>query len=183
MRTQHLIIGSALLVFTASLAGHAAEDKDKPSETPKEESVVTYDSKAHGALQVKTVSQKTAHWFNVEQNGKAAYPAAAPLLNSTIELAPGEYLVSVNRTERKVTIEAGKKTVLWTGELVVEGPKGSGDFYAPFQGKDKKVTSAEPVLNSPLPLFAGTYTVKVFGSKSRDLGETAVKPGERTVLK
>src|SRR5262245_65703794 len=112
MRTKHLMIGSAMLLFAVSLAGLAAEDKAKSTEASKEESVAAYDSKTRGALQVKTVSERTSEWFVVEQNGKAAYPAAPPLLNGTLELAPGEYLVSVNRTQRKVTIEAGKKTTL-----------------------------------------------------------------------
>jgi len=182
MRTKHVVLGSTMLVFAVSLSGLAADEKK--SDAPKEESVVAFDSKTRGALEVRTVSENSNHWFRVEQNGKQAYPAAPPLLNSTIELAPGAYSVFVNRTERKVTLEAGKKTVLWTGELMVEAAKGSTDFYAPFQGKDKKVTTAEPVVNSPIPLFAGTYTVKVFSiQKTRDLGSAEVKPGQRTVLK
>jgi len=183
MRTKYLIFGSAMVVFTVSLAGLAAEDKEKP-EAPKEESVVAYESKTRGALQVRTVNAKSNEWFVVEKDGKRAFSGAPPLLNSSIELAPGDYVVSVNRTEHKITIDAGKKTVLWTGEVMVEGKKGSGDFYAPFQGKAKKLAAVEPLVNTPTALFAGKYTVTVFmGVKSKDLGDVEVKPGERTVLK
>jgi len=174
------------LMLLAFAAGHAAlggGDKDKPADAPKEESVVPYDGKTRGALQVNTVSEKTGEWFDVLQNGKRAFAGATPKLNTTIELAPGTYVVSVNRTERKVTIEVGKKTVLWTGELVVEGAKGSGDFYAPFQGKERKLANVQPVVNIPTALFAGKYTVKLFAGKTRDLGEVEVKAGKRTVLK
>jgi hypothetical protein len=173
-----------LLAFAAGNAAPPDGGKDKPAEEPKEESVVPYDSKTHGALQVNTVSEKTNEWFDVLQNGKRAFSGVPPLLNSKIELVPGAYVVRVNHTERKVTIEAGKKTVLLTGEVMVEGEKGSGDFYAPFQGKERKLAGVEPVVNTPTSLFAGKYTVKLFaGTKSKDLGEAEVKAGKRTVIK
>ena len=89
-------------------------------------------------------------------------------------------LVSVNRTERKVTIEAGKKTVLLTGELVVEAKKGTPGWYTPYQGEEAKVTAAPPLLNSPLALFPGKY--KVFyraggAGSAENLGEAEVKAG------
>ena len=110
-------------------------------------------------MEVKSVGEKTSDWFDVLQNGKRAFGGNPPLLNKTIELAPGAYVVRVNRTERKVTIEAGKKTVLLTGELVVEAKKGTPGWYTPYQGEEAKVTAAPPLLNSPLALFPGKYTV------------------------
>jgi hypothetical protein len=180
MHLSHSAFGLMLLAFAASHAPLGAADKDKPADAPKEESVVPYDSKTHGALQVNAVSEKTAEWFDVYQNGKRAVPAAPPKLNTTIELAPGAYVVSVNRTERKVTIEIGKKMILRTGELLV---KGKGGAWSPWQGKERKLTSAEPRVNDPLSLFAGKYTVKVFvaGQDSKELGPVEVKAGKRAV--
>ena len=156
------------------------------TEPAKEERVASYDSKTHGALQVKSVGEKTSDWFDVLQNGKRAFAGNPPLLNETIELAPGAYVVSVNRTERKVTIEAGKKTVLLTGELVVEAKKGTPGWYTPYQGEEAKVTAAPPLLNSPLALFPGKYTVFYRaggGGNAENLGEAEVKAGRKTVLK
>jgi hypothetical protein len=164
-------------------------DKDKvevapmPAEVPQEESVVPYESKTHGALQVLTIRENPSEWYSVSRNGNNAIPSAPPLLNSTVALVPGEYLVNVNHTLRKVIITLGKKTILWTGEVVVEGGRGSGDFYAPFQGKEKKLTSAEALVNHPTSLFAGKYTVMLWefpGSKTFD---AEVKAGKRTVIK
>ena len=56
-----------------------------------------------------SVSEMPVDWFDVLQNGKRPYSGSPRLLNSTLELAPGTYMVEVNRTKRKVTIEAGKK--------------------------------------------------------------------------
>jgi len=67
-------------------------------------------------------------------NGADGLVIAPKLLNTTLELAPGTYVVDVNKTQRKVTVEAGKKTVLWAGELVVEGKPATMAWYA-MQGK------------------------------------------------
>jgi hypothetical protein len=158
-------------------------DKELSAAAPNEESVVPYDSKTNGALQVMTLTKGSDTWFDVQQNGKRPFPNAPPLLNSTLEIAPGIYEVNVNHTHRKVTIAAGKKTVLWTGELmVVDGKKEKGGFYAPFQGDQKKVTTAEPLVNSSTPLFAGKYSVMFWGSVRKNLGEAEVKAGQLTRL-
>ena len=186
MSISRPVFGLMLLAFIAGHAALAGGDKGKPAEAPKEESVVPHESKTHGALQVKSVGEKTSDWFDVLQNGKRAFGGNPPLLNETIELAPGAYVVSVNRTERKVTIEAGKKTVLLTGELVVEAKKGTPGWYTPYQGKEAKVAAAPPLLNSPIALFAGKFTVFYRESgiaEPVDLGEAEVKAGHRTVLK
>jgi hypothetical protein len=174
--------GMLLLLFTADEGRLRGADRDKSSDAPKEENAVAYDSKTRGALQVNTVSEKTGEWFDVLQDGKNVISGAPQKLNTTVELAPGAYVVRVNRTERKISIEAGKKTVLLTGELVVQGPEGSSDFYA-LNGKEKMLASAEPVVNSPTALFAGKYTVTLFGKKPKDLGEAEVIVGKRTVVK
>nr|UXE44400.1 hypothetical protein Hi04_10k_c2220_00034 [uncultured bacterium] len=176
------VFASMLPVLAAAEACYAAGEKDKPTEPPKEQNVVAHDSKSKGALQVNTVNKKSSEWFVVAHDGKSAISGAPPVLNSTVELAPGAYVVTVNRTERKVTIDVGKKTILWTGEIMVEG-KRKGDFYAPFQGKERRLATVEPLVNTPTALFAGKYTVKVFGSMPKDLGEAEVTPGKRTVLK
>jgi hypothetical protein len=183
MHGSRSALGLVLMAFAAGGAALAAGGEDKRAEAPQEETVVAYDSKTTGALQVKTVSEKTGEWFDVLQNGKGAVAGAPPKLNSTVELVPGAYVVSVNRTERKVTVEAGNKTVLLTGELVVEEAAGSGDFYAPYQGKECKLAGVQPVVNTPTALFAGKYTVKLFADKTRDLWEAEVTAGKRTVLK
>jgi hypothetical protein len=175
------ILGLAVLVFLTAQPVRG-QDKKKPADDPKEESVVAYDSKTHGALQVMTANDKPRDWFDVLKDDKRAISGNPPLLGSTIELAPGAYVVEVNRTRRNVTIEAGKKTVLWTGELVVEG-KGA-DWYVPYQGKDRKLVSNPPILNTPTALFAGTYTVKVHvNTEEKKLADAEVQPGKKTVLK
>src|SRR5262245_22772909 len=121
MRFSLAVFGLMLFPIAAEHLGRAGEDKKKPAEALKEDSVVAYESKTHGALQVRSLNAKPVDWFDVLQNGKRAFSGNPRLLNGTLELAPGAYVVDVNRTQRKVIIEAGKKAILWTGELVVEG--------------------------------------------------------------
>jgi hypothetical protein len=80
-----------------------------------------------------------------------------------------------------VTIEAGKQTVLWTGEVVVEG-KGA-DWYIPYQGKDRKLVSNPPLLGRPTALFPGDYSIYVYVDlKEQKVGDATVTAGKRTVL-
>src|SRR5947209_20307725 len=95
MSISRRVFGFVLLAFTAGHVALAGGDKGKPADAPKEESVVPHDSKTHGALQVKSVVEKTSDWFDVLQNGKRAFGGNPPLLNKTIELAPGAYVVRV----------------------------------------------------------------------------------------
>jgi len=140
---------------------------------------MTYDSATKGALQV---SGETGDWFIIHRDGKVAGPAVPPRIGAVIELAPGTYEVFVNKTKREVTIHAGEKTILLTGTLVVEG---KGDWYTPSQGKEVKLASVQPSLNSPVALFAGTYSVSVrVGLKTEKLTDDAqVVAGKKTVLK
>jgi hypothetical protein len=173
-----------LLTITMGHAALAGDDKKKADEAPKEQSVVDYDSKTHGAVQVKSVGDKPGDWFTVLRDGKRAFKGNPPRLNNTLELAPGAYVVEVNRTQRKVDIEAGKKRILWTGELIVESNR-KGNSWIPKQGKETKLAANPPVVNSSVALFAGTYTVYlnlgVGGLKN--LGEAEVKPGKKTAVK
>ena len=182
MRTCRRVFGLALLAFAAAHAGRAGGGRGEARRGCQGRNRRPHDSKTRGALQVRSVGAKPADWFDVLKDGKRAFPGGPKLLNSTVELAPGAYVVEVNRTRRKVTVEAGKKAVLWTGELVVEG-KGA-DWYAPYQGKERKLASNPPVLNRPTALFPGTYSVLVrVGAKDKKLGEARVRAGLKTVLK
>jgi uncharacterized protein (TIGR03067 family) len=166
------------------MAALAVEDKEKRAEAPKEESVVAYDSKTMGAIQVKVDQKDPVDSFDILQNGERI--GKPKILNGTVELAAGDYVVDVNRTQRKVTIEAGKKTILWTGELVVEGKPLTMAWYA-MNGKVKLTSNGvEPLLNRASPLFPGTYTVFVDTSltgQDKSLGHAEVKAGRKTVLK
>lgn len=170
----------------SSKAGAAAEsppaaptqaDKEKAA-PPAEETTVPFDNAEKGALQVKG---DTGDWFSVWQGDKRASPGVPPRLGGTIELAAGDYEVYVNKTKRKVTITAGKKTVLLTGTLVVEG---KGDWYTPYQGDEAKLVGVQPRINSPVALFAGTYSVYVYaGTKNDKLTDDAkVTAGKKTVV-
>lgn len=171
------------LALAAGAAGLAVEEK--PAEPAQEKTVVAYDSQTHGALQVRSVSEKPVDWFDVLQNGKRAFSGNPRLLNGTLELAPGTYVVDVNRTQREVTIVAGRKTILWTGELMVEGQP-AGAYWYPMQGKERRLVSNPPLLNRGRALFPGSYTVFVHVSVTmpdKDLGSAAVKAGQKTVLR
>ena len=159
----------------------AAVDSAKSVEA---ESVVPYERKDLGALEVKSIDANPVDWFDVQRDGERAYPGNPPLLNSSIELAPGPYVVVVNRTQRPVTIEAGRKTILWTGNLVVEGQP-THAFWYPMQGGERRLSSNPPLFNKPRALFPGTYTVYVYVSVTTGdelLGEAEVKAGQQTVL-
>jgi hypothetical protein len=67
--------------------------------------------------------------------------------------------------------------------VVVEGTN-TGDWYIPYQGKERELANVEPLINSPTALFPGTYTVKVYlKGMEKSLGEAEVKAGRTTVLK
>src|SRR5687768_13335240 len=131
-----------------------AADEKKPDEATNELSVVDYDSKTHGAVQVKSVSEEPTDSFDVLRDGERAFDGNPKLLNGTLKLAPGAYVVVVNRTERKVNIEAGKKTILLTGDLIVES-KREVNFWIPKQGKETKLTANPPLVNRSVALFPG----------------------------
>jgi hypothetical protein len=168
------------MVFAALvLAGSArAEEKENPK-LPPEKSEVAYDSTTHGAIEVKGT---TGDWFTVHQGEKNVGPVVPPKLGTAVKLAPGDYDVSVNRTRRTVKVRAGTKVVLETGTLIVEG-KGAS-WWAPWQGKERRVADNPPVLGSPLALFPGKYTVLVrVGDKNQQLTDAAkVEPGQKTTL-
>jgi hypothetical protein len=166
----------AVLVLAAP-AGLIADDK---KETP-EKTIENHDSKTKGAVQVMG---ETKEWFDVAKNGKSIL-TVPKLLNGTLELEPGEYEVLVNRTSRKVTIEAGKKVVFATGTLKVEGE--GLNFYA-LDGKTKLVApnANPPGMNRSTALFPGTYAVEVNQNlrKTVVLTEKAkIEPGKKTTLK
>jgi hypothetical protein len=165
------------IVLLAALSSAADKETPKP---PPETSEVAYNSKTHGALEVRG---DTSEWFLINRDGKKAGPNVPPKLNSAVELEPGTYEVSVNRTKRTVKIQTGKKMILQTGTLAVEG-KGA-DWYAPFAGKERLTADAPPKLNAPMALFPGTYAVLVrVGDKNVKLTDNAqIAAGQKTVLK
>jgi hypothetical protein len=147
--------------------------------------IVPYESETLGAVEVKSVDASPVDWFDVLQNGKRAFEGNPKLLNTALELSPGTYVVDVNRTQREVTLEAGKKTILWTGDLVVEGEPSHAYWY-PMQGGERRLSSNPALLNRPRALFPGSYTVYVHVSVTTGdqlLGEAVVKAGEKTVVK
>lgn len=183
MRLAVVVFG-VLLTIASGPGPRAGDDKKEPAEA-KEETVEPYDSKTKGAIQVNVDDKDSTHSFDVLKDGKSVL-VNRKLLNGTVELTPGAYEVDVNKTQRKVAVEAGKKTILWTGELVVEGKPETMAWYA-LQGQVKLTSSGvEPLLNRAIPLFAGKYTVYVDTSltgKDMSLGEAEVKVGRKTVLK
>jgi hypothetical protein len=165
--------------------GRSGDPKGEPKkEAPRDEAegkevvVEPYRKADVGALQVKG---QTRNWFTVYQGEKRVGPAIETLLNGVIELPPGEYDVFVNRTKRTVKVSAGKKTVVATGTLLV---KGTGSWYTPYEGKEARVASVQPTVDSPISLFAGTYSVVVqVGTRSETLAADAkVVAGKTTTL-
>lgn len=178
------------LLATAWGAGACARPEesrpagDQPADAPKEDRVVAHDSTTQGALQVMSVSDDPGDWFDVLQNGERALAGSPTRLNGTVELAPGTYDVVVNRTRRTVTLRAGEKTILWTGELMVEGQP-EGAYWYPMQGDERRLAANPPPLNGARAFFPGTYTVFVHagvGAPDENLGAAEVEAGRRTVL-
>lgn len=168
----------------AASADAGSSAAPEPSEPVAAEDVVAYDSATHGAVEVNGVSATPVDWFEVLQNGERAVAGNPPLLNNAVELAPGTYVVDVNRTRRTVTVEAGRKTILWTGDLVVRGEPETA-FWYPQQGDERTLSSNPPLLNRARALFPGTYTVFVYTSVTvpvHDLGAAEVVAGRTTVL-
>lgn len=149
-----------------------------------EMTVEAYPSDTRGALQVTSAIPDPADWFEVLLNGEQAYSAAPPLLGNTLELEPGIYDVDVNRTQRRVTIEVGRLTILRTGELLVEGQP-DGAFWYPIQDGEQRLVSNPPILNSSVALFPGSYEVMVNEGVTvpvDSLGVARVLPGRVTTI-
>jgi hypothetical protein len=185
MRTSVAIFGFLVLTFVAGHAGLAAQDAKKPAAARKEQTVVDYDSKTRGAVQVNSASENPGDSFNVLPDGKKEFLGQPELLGGTRELEPGAYAIVVNRTQRTVKVEAGKKIVLLTGDLTVES-KRQGTIWTPKQEKESKYASNPPVVNTRIALFAGTYEVWINVGDTINLqpfGKAEVKPGEKTVFK
>ena len=88
---------SVALAFSCVAFG---EDKKDKADGSKEVSVVPYDSKTQGALQVKSVTKKSGDWFAVLRDGKSTL-ANNPLLDSSVELRPATmWSASIAPTER-----------------------------------------------------------------------------------
>ena len=163
----------------------AGATASREAATPRTDTVVPYENATQGAIEVRTVVAGSGDWFYALQNGKRVGSSSPPLLNSTLEVPPGSYTVSVNKTQREITVEAGKKTVLWTGALAVEGTPTSAYWY-PQQGGKTMLDSNPSLMNTPRSLFPGTYTVYVNASVATGaerVGDAVVTPGETTVLK
>jgi hypothetical protein len=142
------------LAAVLALVSPAALVADDEKETP-EKTVEVYDNKTRGAIQV---NGDTKDWFEVYRGEKAvAFPY--PLLGKTAEVEPGEYEVQVNRSSRKVTVEAGKKVVLQTGTLELAGKDGL--YWYPVVGGKRMVGTNRnpPSPGAKLALFPGTYAV------------------------
>lgn len=178
------LIGGFSVCLVMIVAQGQLTGQDKEKLTPRDLFFEDYDSKTHGALQVKVDDKMPTSSFLVKQKDKVVN-GSPKLLNATHELPPGEYEVSVNMTYRNITIRAGKKTILLTGQLKVEGKPSTMAWYA-LEGKTKLTSSGvEPLLNKAIPLFAGTYAVYVDTSltgQDQSLGKAEVKPGAMTVL-
>ncbi len=206
MRTSIPALGILLLTIAAGCGGgeeppaeqaaavgeapEAAETAEavetaETAEPVEAESVVAYDSETHGAVEVDSVSDSPVDWFDVlDQDGHRAFAGNPLLLGNSVELPPGTYVVDVNRTQRTITVEAGKKIVLRTGDLIVRGQPESA-FWYPLQGEVQTLTANPPLLNRARALFPGTYTVRVHtsvGVADRDLGAAEVTAGRTTVL-
>jgi hypothetical protein len=163
-----------------------AEPSDVPdaSEADEAEGTVAYESDTNGAVQVNGVSANPVDYFDVLKDGERAFDGNPQLLGGAVEVPPGDYVVDVNRIQRSVTVEAGKKTILWTGDLVVRGEPETAYWY-PVQGEERRVSANPPLLNKARALFPGTYTVFVHtsvGVPDRDLGAAEVEAGETTAL-
>ena len=121
-----------LVVIASGQVRLAGQDKKEPAKDPKEESIEVYDSKTKGALSVKVDQKDPTDSFDVLQDGKRSRSKTTLRSSSTAHSSclPECMSWTLNKTQRKVTIEAGKKTIFWTGELVVEGKPETMAWYA-----------------------------------------------------
>lgn len=170
----------------AAEAPGVAEPSGVPdaSEAVEAEGMVAYENDTNGAVQVNSVSANPVDYFDVLKDGERAFAGNPRLLGGAVEVPPGTYVVDVNRTQRSVTVEAGRKTILWTGDLVVRGEPESAYWY-PMQGQERTLSANPALLNKARALFPGTYTVFVHTSVAvpdRNLGAAEVEAGETTVL-
>jgi hypothetical protein len=106
------------------------------------------------------------------------------MLGGTVELVPGTYELDVNHTRRSVTIEAGHKLIVRTGDILVEGEP-EGAYWYPMQGGERRITSNPSTLNAFRAFFPGEFEVYVnqgVGAPVDTLGTVTVLPGRVTTV-
>ena len=151
---------------------------------PDEMTSEPYPSDTLGAVQVTSASPSPRDWFEVLQGERRAYSGAPPMLGGTVELTPGSYELDVNHTRRTVTIEAGHKLIVRTGDILVTGEP-EGAYWYPMQGTERRITSNPSTLNAQRAFFAGDFEVFVnegVGVPVQDLGVVQVLPGRVTTV-
>ena len=122
----------------------------------------------------------------VPAGGRTALHYGRPVPQDATLLAMNKLVRVVDYPARDmtVTVEAGRKIVLRTGDLIVRGQPESAYWY-PLQGEVRALSANPPLLNRARALFPGTYTVLVHTSVTvpdRDLGAVEVVAGRTTVL-
>ena len=92
-----------------------------------------------------------------------------------IELLPGRYVITLNDSPQTVDVQAGKKTAIQAGSVMVSGTGKS--YYSVFDATGiKKLTDAKT--NGEVELLSGSYVVKV----NERTFPAQVKAGQRTTI-
>ena len=106
----------------------------------------------HGLLQVE--GSTSAYYYVIDDTGKQA---GYQLLNETLSLEPGRYLVKVNNSAHAVEVASGRFLQCSTGTLIVSGK--TSENYHVMDTVGQQLGSQ--VLSRPMSFFAGTFLVNV----------------------
>ncbi len=126
---------------------------------------------AHGTIQVAGDGADLYYVFDEAGEKKVGFTkTGAPLT-----LPPGTYTVSLSNSRKKVKVEAGGKTVLACGTLVVNGVGTS--LYEVFDETGKHKLDFK-FTNGKTELLEGSYVLKLTNSSKK----VAVRAGKETVV-
>jgi hypothetical protein len=95
--------------------------------------------------------------------------------NGEVELPPGSYRVSLNNSSQVTNIQAGRKTVVPAGSVLISG---TGQYYYSVLDAAGTRKLADAKTNGEIELLPGTYRVSLNNSSQ----ETSIQAGRKTVV-
>lgn len=124
-----------------------------------------------GALVVSGTGNDLYEVYDSEGKRKLSFTKT----NSVTELLPGTYVLSLQRVQRKLEIQPGKKTVIESGALAVEGNTEGLYYVYDETGKNRLDFRGT---NRAIELLPGKYVVTINGREF----PVEVKPNQETIV-
>jgi hypothetical protein len=166
--------GQSAEVAIARLGGRPSSTVTANSQPAKP--ALRYEAYNHATKGAVVVAGTRTDWYKVLDAAGEKVLSGEPT-NDETELLPGTYLVDLHGVRQTVTVQAGRKTVVEAGSVVVSGT--GADWYKVYEATGEKVLADKPT-KSETELLPGTYVVKLgerkFTVQVRAKQKTTVNP-------